>query len=207
MSFSPLSVQSWQDRLLRRLGGIGALCALVVLVLGLAWGMFAPDEPTSELFILTTPIVTPLLLIPTVGAVYTIYRPTGPRLSLVMLSIAGVGIAGIAPLPILDLFDIPTNPIRGHPLLVLCLGLILANRLWPILAGSLELTQPRPPFAGMGIEAILAGGLFTLFVLCIMTFSWRSLETGYLLFFLLPLLVITQCVWRGRMSYRLLIDP
>ncbi len=54
MSFSPISAQSRRDRVLLRLGGIGALCALVVLVLGLAWGMFAPDEPTSELFILTT---------------------------------------------------------------------------------------------------------------------------------------------------------
>jgi hypothetical protein len=206
MSLSSMSTPSWQHRVLLRLGGVGALCALVVFVLGITWAFLAPDESTSELFILTTPIVTPLLLIPTVGALYRIYRPTAPRLSLVMLGLAGVGVTGIALLPILELLDVSTNPMRGHPLLVLCLGLVLANGLWPILAGGLELTDPTPTFAGMGITAILAGGLLTLFILCIMTASWRPMG-GNLLGLVLPVLIITQCVWLARMSYRFLIDP
>lgn len=207
MSLSHVPAHSGPHRLLLRLGGIGAVCALVVFVLGMGRGLLSADEPSSEFFILTTPIFTPLLLIPTAGALYAIYRHSAPRLSLAMLGLVSIGSAGIALLPILYLLHIPTNPMRGHPLLLVCLGFLVANGIWPIIAGVMEVTRPTPRFAGMGMVGILAGGMVTIFFLCVMTFSWTFLGTGTLLVLLLPVLVITQCAWLARMGYRLLIDP
>lgn len=207
MSLSHMPARSEQNGLLLRLGGVGAVCALMVFVLGMGWGFLSPDEPTSELFLLLTPVVASLALIPTLGAVYAIYRHSAPRLSRVMLSFGNVGILAITLLPMLYLFHIPTNPMRGHPLLLVCLGLLVANGIWPIIAGGMELAHPTPRFAGMGIAGILAGGMVAIFFLCVMTFSWTFLGTGYILVLLLPVLVITQCVWLAGMGYRLLIDP
>jgi len=166
-----------------------------------------PDEDLGEFIFAAAPLLARLALAPTLGSLYWLYRPVAPRLSLSMLLLGGLGLSAFVLLPVLyvlsDTLAAPDPDLR--PLLLLWYGLMLANGLWQIVAGVIEMMWPLLPDAWFGVSGIAGGISWMVFFLCILSLSWPL--PGPLVFLLwlnLPFLLMAQGIWVANTAYWLL---
>lgn len=208
MTNSRNNLISRHSRRLLFFGGCGAFVSFGLLIIGVGSSFVIPHEDLAEFVVVSAPLITPLALIPTLAALYWLYRPVAPRSSRSMLLLGGVGLSAYVLLPLIYLLsDTPNAPDPDlHELLLLWYGLLGANGLWPIMAGLIERKHQLLPEQSIGVSAIIAGSAWIGFVfhlLSLSLFEASAFNLG-LIWLTLPLLVLTQSVWTVSTGYSLI---
>jgi hypothetical protein len=198
---------SRRSRRLLFFGGSGAFVSLSLLIIGVGSAFAIPHEDLAEFMLLSAPLITPLALIPTLAALYWLYRRVTPKGSRRMLLLGLVGLSAYILMPVIYLLsDTATAPDPDlHGLLLLWYVLLGANGLWPIMAGLIEREHQLLPEQSIGFNAIAAGSAWIGFIFCLLSFSLfeASIFMG-LLWLTLLLLVLAQSVWTVSTGYSLI---
>lgn len=200
------------ERLLLGGGCLGVILHTLVLLVGFIGAFQFTDEDTAEFVLLVTPLLAPVLLLPTLLALYRLYRPAAPRLSRAML---GCGLAGLIPIVVvpglgllswLGFFSEQALNTGLAPLLPVFGTLLLGNGIWLLLASYLGQKTERLPdeltLLGYGVGVTWLG-----FVIGILIFSsGLPLGRGFGLLAIGSLLVMIclQLLWSPWLGYWLL---